>query len=79
MKKPNVPDVNGRHKEQNITAFDTRTVKFYDGSKVYDVELSIGILENGEKVAYAKKFFGYDEETTKKYRLLKRGVHQIPQ
>ena len=35
---------------------------------------SIANLMNGEKVAYAKKFFGYDVELTKKYRPLKRGA-----
>ena len=46
---------------------------------MYDVELSIGILENGEKVAYAKKFFGYDEETTKKIQTTEtRGSSNTP-
>lgn len=66
MKNPNAPDVDGRHKEQGIIGFDTRVVKFYDGSKAYDIEFSIGILNNGEKVAYAKKYYGYDEALTKK-------------
>ena len=62
----NKPDVDNRHKDQGIIAFDTRKVKFYDGSKAYNVEFSIGVLENGERVAYAKKFYGYDAELTKK-------------
>lgn len=62
----NEPDVNNRHQAQGITSFDTRTVKFYDGNKAYDIEFSIATLQNGEKVAYAKKFFGYDEVLTKK-------------
>ena len=62
----NAPDVNNRHQEQGITGFDTRRVKFYDGSKAYDIEFSIGILENRDRVAYAKKFYGYDAELTKK-------------
>lgn len=66
MKNPNVPDRDGRHAEQGITDFDTRTVKFYDGSKAYTVDFSIATLESGKKIAYAKKFFGYDAELTKK-------------
>ena len=62
----NEPDVDNRHQAQGITSFDTRRVKFYDGENAYDVELSVGILQNGEKVAYAKKFFGFDPELTKK-------------
>lgn len=62
----NKPDVDNRHKDQGIVAFDTRKVKFYDGSKAFNIEFSIGVLENGEKVAYAKKFYGYDAELTKK-------------
>jgi hypothetical protein len=61
-----VPDVDERHKEQGITSFDTRSVVFYDGERAYNIEFSIGILENGEKIAYAKKFFGYDPVLTKK-------------
>ena len=75
----NEPDVDNRHQDQGITAFDTRRVNFYDGTKAYNIEFSVGILENGEKVAYAKKFYGYDAELTKKYRLLRRGALQIPQ
>jgi hypothetical protein len=62
----NIPDADGKHKKQGITSFDTRTVKFYDGIGAYDVEFSIATLQSGEKVAYAKKFFGYDAELTKK-------------
>ena len=58
--------------------FDTRTVKFYDGEKAYSIDLSIANLENGEKVAYAKRFYGYDAELTKKYRQLKVGVKKRP-
>ena len=75
----NVPDEGGRHVGQGIIGFDTRIVKFYDGSKAYNIEFSIANLMNGKKVAYAKKFFGYDAELTKKYRPLKRGAGQIPQ
>lgn len=75
----NVPDKGGRHVGQGIIGFDTRIVKFYDGSKAYNIEFSIANLMNGKKVAYAKKFFGYDAELTKKYRPLKQGARQIPQ
>ena len=60
----NEPDIGNKHAKQGITAFDTRAVKFYDGEKAYNIEFSVGVLESGEKVAYAKKFFGYDEELT---------------
>ena len=66
MEDANVPDYNGRHARQGITSFDTRTVKFYDGESAYDVGFSIATLENGEKIAYAKKYYGYDAELTQK-------------
>ena len=72
------PDHNGRHKKQGITSFDTRTVKFYDGSKAYTVQFDIGVLKNGEKVAYAKKFFGYDDDLTKKIQAAEAGSQKSP-
>lgn len=66
MKKPNVPDKDGRHSEIGIKDFDTRTVKFYDGTRAYDIEFSIATLQDGRKIGYAKKYFGYDAELTKK-------------
>ena len=74
----NQPDTNGRHQRQGITSFDTRTVKFFDGDKAYDIEFSIATLQNGEKVAYAKKFFGYDEELTKKIQVTEARSEQSP-
>ena len=65
MKTRNVADIDNKHQEQGIESFDTRTVKFYDGNKAYDIEFSIATLEDGKKVAYAKKYFGYDAELTK--------------
>ncbi len=62
----NIPDANNKHQKQGITSFDTQQVKFYDGNKAYNVEFSIATMESGEKIAYAKKFFGYDAELTKK-------------
>lgn len=66
MKKPNVPDKDGKHSEIGIKDFDTRTVKFYDGTRAYDIEFSIATLQDGRKIGYAKKYFGYDAELTKK-------------
>ena len=66
LKVSNEADVNNRHEKQGITSFDTRVVKFYDGTNAYDIEFSIATLKTGEKVAYAKKFFGYDGDLTKK-------------
>lgn len=75
MKEPNVPDKDNRHAKQGVVDFDTRTVKFYDGEKAYTIDFSIANLQDGKKVAYAKKFFGLDAELTKKYRLPKVGAN----
>ena len=72
------PDQGKRHEKQGITSFDTRTVKFYDGDKAYDVEFSIANLQNGEKVAYAKKFFGYDADLTKKIQTAEARSNESP-
>ena len=78
MKDPGIPDHNNRHQKQGITHFDSRTVNFYDGKKAYIIQFNVGILQDGRKVAYAKKFFGYDETLTKKYRLPKPEVENLP-
>ena len=78
MKNANEPDKGGRHAAQGIVGFDTRTVKFYDGSRAYDVEFSIATLQDGRKVAYAKKFFGYDAELTKKIQTAESRSNQSP-
>ena len=62
----NAEDKEKRHAKNDIVGFDTRTVKFFDGEKAYDIGFSIANMKNGEKVAYAKKFFGYDAAFTKK-------------
>ena len=62
----NQADKGERHKQNGIKGFNTRRVKFYDGQRAYNVEFSIANMKNGEKVAYAKKFFGYDAALTKK-------------
>lgn len=62
----NAEDKEKRHAKNDIVGFDTRTVKFFDGEKAYDIGFSIANMKNGEKVAYAKKFFGYDVAFTKK-------------
>ena len=53
-------------------------VNFYDGQNAYRIQFNVGILEDGSKVAYAKKFFGFDEELTKKYMLPKPEVDNLP-
>lgn len=78
MKDPDLPDTDGRHQKQGITGFDTRTVKFYDGDRAYDIEFSIAALQNGEKVAYAKRFFGYDAELTKKIQTAEGRSEESP-
>ena len=62
----NAEDKEKRHAKNDIVGFDTRTVKFFDGKKAYDIGFSIANMKNGKKVAYAKKFFGYDAALTKK-------------
>ena len=71
-------DTGERHQKQGITSFDTRTVKFYDGDSAYDIEFSIATLQSGEKIAYAKKFFGYDEDLTKKIQATEARSEQSP-
>lgn len=78
MKTANEPDKGNRHAEQGIVDFDTRTVKFYDGNKAYDIEFSIATLQDGKKVAYAKKYFGYDAELTKKIQTAEGRSNQSP-
>lgn len=63
------PDLRQRHEAQGVENFDTRTVNFYDGNNAYRIDLSIAKLQSGEKVAYAKKYFEYDEALTKKIQL----------
>ncbi len=53
-----------------VIDLDARMDEFY-------VEFSIATLDNGKKVAYAKKFAGYDADFTKKYRPLKVGVENL--
>lgn len=59
-------DKDKRHARYGITGFEVRTVKFYDGKRAYTVDFSVGLRENGKKVAYAKNFVGYDAKLTKK-------------
>lgn len=64
----NEADKNARHKKQGIISFDTRTVNFYDGNNAYQIEFSIAKLADGNKVAYAKRRFSYDDNLTKKIK-----------
>ncbi len=74
----NAEDIGEKHKAQGITAFDTRRVKFFDGEKAYDIEFSIAKLQNGKNVAYAKKYYGYDAELTKKIQTAEGRSNQSP-
>jgi hypothetical protein len=65
---PNEPDKSNRHKKQGITNFDTRLVNFYDGNNAYQIEFSIAKLKDGNKVAYAKRQFDYDDNLTQKIK-----------
>ncbi len=74
----NEPDYQNRHQKQGIISYDTRKVKFFDGIKAYDIEFSIATLENGEKVAYAKKYYGYNADLTKKIQATEGRGNQSP-
>ena len=53
----NKEDVNNRHSKYGVESFDTRDVTFEDDNgKSYKLGLSIAKLENGESIAYAKKY-----------------------
>ena len=62
------PDVNNRHLKNDIKSFDTREAVIYDGEKAYKLTLSVAELNNGEKVAYAKKFLKQDKNLTQKIK-----------
>lgn len=68
VKDANVPDYMNRHKKQGITHFDTRTVNFYDGENAYVIDFSIAKLNNGDKIAYAKKYIKGDTQLTQKIK-----------
>ena len=72
-------DIGGKQEKQGIVSFDTRNVKFYDGKKAYDIQFAIANLQDGRKVAYAKKFFGYDAKLTKKIQTAEAGSEQSPE
>ena len=78
LKTPNETDKGGKHQAQGINSFDTRTVNFYDGNKAYNIEFSIAVLQNGEKIAYAKKYFGYNKKLTKKIQSAEVRSNQSP-
>ena len=62
------PDFNNKHAAQGINNFDTRKVTFFDGETAYDITFSIAELEDGSKVAYAKKFLEPNEDVLKKIK-----------
>lgn len=68
VKDANIPDYMNRHKKQGITHFDTRTVNFYDGENAYVIDFSIAKLNNGDKIAYAKKYIKGDTQLTQKIK-----------
>ena len=51
----NVDDRNNEHEEYGIDTFDTREVIIADDNKAYTLELTVANLEDGSKIAYAKK------------------------
>lgn len=79
VKDSAIPDIGGKHEKQGVVSFDTRTVKFYDGKKAYDIQFAIANLQDGRKVAYAKKFFGYDAKLTKKIQTAEAGSEMSPE
>lgn len=68
VKDANIPDYMNRHKKQGITHFDTRSVNFYDGENAYVIDFSIAKLNNGDKIAYAKKYIKGDTQLTQKIK-----------
>lgn len=68
IKDANVPDYMNRHEKQRITHFDTRTVNFYDGENAYVIDFSIAKLNDGDKIAYAKKYIKGDDTLTQKIK-----------
>lgn len=69
-------DVNDRHSEQNITDFNTREIMFYDGNKAYNLTLSVAVLQDGKKIAYAKKMLKVNNELLSKIK--QEGMSSTP-
>lgn len=69
----NIPDVNNRHKKNNIVSFDTREVNIADNKNAYRLELTIANLADGKKVAYAKKWLEVDKNLNKKIKAAVKG------
>lgn len=66
-------DIGGRHKENNITRFDTREIRFVDDLGAYRLELTVAELSNGKKVAYAKRYVESDNELKEKIKATTTG------
>ena len=64
----NISDVNNRHSKNGIVSFDTREVLMADDTNAYRLELSIANLDDGRKVAYAKKWLEVDNKLLKKIK-----------
>ena len=46
------PDVNNRHNDLSIDAFDTRKTLVYDGKNMYEIKLDVAIMNDGTKAVY---------------------------
>ena len=66
------PDTNGKHKHLGIKSFDNRTVRLADDGNSYRLDLTIANLEDGSKVAYAKKYIEPDPILRKKIEEMDR-------
>ena len=75
-------DIGGTHEKNGIDGFDTRKTIIADKDGAYDLELTIAILKNGEKVAYAKKHVTPNKDVTEKIqaneRISSSHLNQMP-
>ena len=59
-------------RNNSIDGFDTRKTIIADEDGAFDLELTIAILESGEKVAYAKKYVAPNKDVTGKIQANER-------
>lgn len=62
----NVEDIRGKHSDYSIVSFDTDITTIFDGNKAYDIALAVANLEDGNKIAYAKRALFENPDITKK-------------
>ena len=65
MRVPHVKQLHIKIKKDEKFSSFFHTYVFVRYGALYNIEFSIATLQNGEKIAYAKKLFGYDDNLTK--------------